>query len=355
MRARVLLSALILLVNLGFAQTAQPPYRELDVRYSNPDLGNADIAATLTEPESGGPFPAVVLIAGAGKMDRDETIEGQKPFRVLADYLTRRGIAVLRADKRGIHAPLAQFEEVTTKGFATGVEAAVRYLQSRSDIDQKQIGLIGHGEGAIEAVMVANDMPGIAFIVMLEGTGVPGEEVLLEQTERAEKAAGNMSKDQIKVDRRAGKMLYDMAREGKTIQEMRVAFAKFAFQVREDYDEDVSVAHWEQNLNHFQSPWLRFFLSYDPAPDIAKLKCPVLALNGAKDMQVIADQNAPAIKAALARGGNKDATVEILPGLNYLLQPANTGLAFEYASNPVAISPVALQKIGDWVARHTHR
>ena len=348
MRARVLLPALMLLAKFAFGDAPQPPYREMDAWYSNPDAPNVDLRATLTEPLTGGPFPAVLLTQGAGPQDRNETIGPLKPFQVLADYLTRRGIAVLRADKRGVGASLGSFKNVTTKGFATDAEAGVRYLQSRSEIDPKQIGLIGHGEGAIEAVMVANDIPSIAFVVLLEGTGVPGEQVLLEQTERAEKAA-NMPPGQIKVDRRVGKTLYEMAKQGKSESEMRAYL--FSYERSEGYDPGFT-AHWEKKLNSFQDPWLRFFLGYDPAPGLAKLRCPVLALSGGKDLQVIAEQNVPAMKAALAK--DKDARVEILPGLNYFLQPAQTGLAYEFPTSPVAMSPLALQKIGDWIAAHTH-
>ncbi len=259
MCARVLFLASLLLAIASFAGTPQSPYRELDVWYENPDAPDVELAATLTEPTSGGPFPAVLLITGAGPQDRDETIAGQKPFRVLADYLTRRGIAVLRADDRGVGASLGKFEGVTTKGFATDAEAGVRYLQSRKDIDPKQLGLIGHGEGAIEAVMVAGDIPSIAFVVMLEGTGVPGEEVLLEQTERAEKAAGNLPKDQIKTDRRVGELLYNMAKDGKNAADMRRALIDYSVRAEQDYD-DVSISQWKNKLKSFESPWLRFFL-----------------------------------------------------------------------------------------------
>lgn len=350
----VLFASLLFLAVIGVAEQPNPPYRATDVTYSNPDADNIELAATLTEPSEGGPFPAVLLITGAGPQDRDETIAGQKPFRVLADYLTRRGFAVLRADDRGVGQSMGRFEGVTTRGFSTDAGAGVRFLQSRSDIDSKQIGLIGHGEGALEAVMVADDIPSIAFVVMLEGTGVPGEQVLLEQTEQAEKASG-VPKQQIKRDRQVGAMLYDMAKNGATVSQMHQALADFNLRwLREQGDDGSTLAPWSTRVKRFNDPWLRFFLNYDPAPAIAKLKCPVLALNGAKDMQVIADQNAPAIKAALARGGNKNARIEVLPGLNYLLQPAQTGLAYEYASNPVAISPMALQIIGDWIAVHTH-
>ncbi|HZS54203.1 MAG TPA: alpha/beta fold hydrolase [Bryobacteraceae bacterium] len=346
--------ALILWASFGAADTPQTPYRTIEVTYSNPDAPGVTLAATLTEPASGGPFPAVLLITGAGPQDRDETISDQKPFRVLADYLTRRGIAVLRADDRGVGESTGRFEGVTTKGFSTDAEAGVRYLQSRTDIDPKQIGLLGHGEGAMIAAMVADDLPNIAFIVMLEATGVPGEQVLLEQTERAEKAA-DMPRDQIKADRQIGTILYDMAKQNKSVKDMRQALIAYDLRIiHEDGDTGVTTAPWATKLQSFEDPWLRFFLAYDPAPRLAKLKCPVLALSGEKDLQVIADQNVPAIKAALAQGGNKNATVEILPGLNYLLQPAKTGLVYEYASSPVAISPAVLQKIGDWIAAHTH-
>lgn len=354
MWAGMLFPAWLFVAHIGFADEPKPPYKEIDVAYSNPDLGNTELSGTLTEPAAGGPFPAVVLISGAGPQDRDETIAGQKPFRVLADYLTRRGVAVLRADDRGVGRSKGRFEGITTKGLSTDVEAGVRFLQGRSDIDSKQIGLIGHGEGALEAVMVAEDIPSIAFLVMLEGTGVPGEQVLLEQTEQAEKAAG-VPKLQIKKDHQVGAMLYDMAKNGAPVSQMYQALADFNLRwLRDQGDDGTTLAPWSARVKEINGPWLRFFLSYDPAPEIAKLKCPVLALNGAKDMQVIADQNAPAIKAALAQGGNKDTRVEVLPGLNYLLQPAQTGLAYEYASSPVAISPLALQTISDWITAHIH-
>ena len=347
-------AALLLVANIAFADESKLPYREIEVTYPNPDADNIQLAGTLTEPAAGGPFPAVVLISGAGPQDRDETIAGQKPFRVLADFLTRRGLAVLRVDDRGVGHSMGRFEGVTTKGFSTDAEAGVLFLKSRTEIDSKQIGLIGHGEGALEAVMVADDIPSIAFVVLLESPGVPGEQVLLEQTEEAEKASG-IAKLQIKKDRQVGTILYDMARNGATISQMHLALADFNLRwLRDQGDDGSTLAPWSAKVKRFNDPWLHFFLSYDPAPAIAQLKCPVLALNGGKDMQVIAEQNAPAIRAALARGGNKDAEVKVLPGLNYLLQPAQTGLAYEYASCPVAISPVALQTIGDWITTHTH-
>lgn len=322
------------------------PYAEQDVSYRNPDARDVVLAGTFTKPNEGGRFPAVLLLTSAGPQDRDETMSGHKPFFVLSDYLTRRGIAVLRVDDRGTGESTGNFELSTTEDFASDAEAGVRYLMGRSDVDQQHIGLIGHGEGAIIAPMVAVKIPQVAFIVLLAGTAVPGEEVLLEQTERGEATAG-IPKEQIKADRKIGKLMYDMIREGKSEAELRQALFRLPSEDRP------YIRAWHRQLHHLEAPWLRFFLSYDPAPTLEKLRCPVLALEGEKDTQVVPDQNVPAIKAALARGRNHDSEVDVLPKLNYMFQTANTGLGWEYETIQETISPAALKKIGDWIAKHT--
>src|ERR1700685_3135780 len=218
MRAGPLLAVAILGTATALLATArweEPkpafPYVQEDVSYSNPAARDVTLAGTLTKPATGGPFPAVLLITGAGPQDRDETTSGRRPFLVLADYLTRRGIAVLRVDDRGVAESTGNFDTSTTQDFASDAEAGVRYLLSRNDIDSKHIGLIGHGEGGIVAPMVAVKMPQVSFIVLLAGVGVSGEEVLLAQTERAEEAAG-ITDEQIEADFRIGKALYDIVR-----------------------------------------------------------------------------------------------------------------------------------------------
>jgi pimeloyl-ACP methyl ester carboxylesterase len=322
------------------------PYLDEPVRYSNPSAPDVVLAGTLTKPSSGGPFPAVLLITGAGPQDRDETIATHKPFLVLADYLTRRGIAVLRVDDRGTAESTGNFVAATTQDFASDAEAGVHYLLSRSEIDPKHIGLIGHGEGAIIATMVAANMPQVSFLVLLAGTAVSGEELLLAQTEAAEVAAG-VPGEQIEADRKIGKMLYDLVREGKSEIELRQAL----YTVNPKYKPFLET--WQRQLHHLETPWLRFFLNYDPAPALTKVKCPVLALDGEKDLNVVPDQNVPAMKAAFARGHNHDATVRVLPGLNYMFQTAKTGFAWEYPTIQETISPAALEIIGSWIAKHT--
>jgi pimeloyl-ACP methyl ester carboxylesterase len=330
-------------------QEPQPPfpYLEEEVSYSNPEARNVTLAGTFTAPATGGPFPAVLLISGAGPQDRDETIAGHKPFLVLSDFLTRRGIAVLRVDDRGTGASTGSFEKSTTEDFASDAEAGVRYLLQRKDVNARHIGLIGHGEGAIVAGMVAVKMPQqVSFLVLLAGTAVPGEQVLLLQTERSEKAA-HIPEDQIKADKKIGTMLYDLVKEGRSEAALHQALLSLP------QEERLFIAPWQRQLRRLKSPWLRFFLSYDPATALEKIKCPVLALEGEKDLQVIPDQNVRAMKAAFARGGNRDATVQVLPGLNYMFQTARTGLGYEYETIPETISPVALNRIGDWIQKHT--
>lgn len=318
------------------------PYDEQNVSYSNPEAEGVSLAGTFTKPSSGGPFPAVLLISGAGPQDRNESIAGHKPFLVIADYLTRRGMAVLRVDDRGTGESTGKFATATTQDFASDAEAGVHYLMSRDDVDQQHIGLLGHGEGAIIAPMVAVKMPQIAFLVLLAGTGVPGEEVLLAQTERAEETA-HVPPDQIKADKKIGKLLYDMVREGKSEVDLRKAL----FSLPEK--DKPYIEGWQRQLPGLEAPWLRFFLSYDPAPVLEKVKCPVLALEGEKDMQVVPDQNVPAIKKALERGGNHNSEVIILPKLNYMFQTADTGLGWEYGKISETIAPAVLAKIGDWI------
>ncbi len=340
--------ALVLTSVAPAAQEPKPPfpYSEEEVTYQNLQAEGVVLTGTFTKPDAGGPFPSVLLISGAGPQDRDETMSGHKPFLVLSDYLTRRGIAVLRVDDRGTGKSTGNFEKSTTEDFESDAEAGVKYLMGRADVDQKHIGLIGHGEGGIIAPMVAVKMPQVGFLVLLAATAVPGEEVLLEQTERSEIAA-DLPEDQIKADKKIGRMLYDMVREGKSAAELRRALFELP---RKD---ESFLAFWQRRIPRLEAPWLRFFLSYDPAPTLEKVKCPVLALFGEKDLQVIPEQNVRAVKAAFAKGGNRDAKIQVLPGLNYLFQTAKTGFGWEYEKIPETMSAKALDEIGTWIAKRT--
>ncbi len=319
------------------------PYREEEVTYQNKAAKDVTLAATLTLPQGKGPFAAVVLITGSGPQDRNEEVWGHRPFLVLADYLTRRGIAVLRADDRGVGKSTGNFATATTADFATDAEAGMAYLKTRPEINPHKIGLIGHSEGGIIAPMVAARNPDVAFIVMMAGTGVPGDQVLTEQT-RLITEAGGAAHDAAEKAAARERELLALLREEKDS-------AVLEKKLREKLAGELPEAQVGTALRQLSSPWLRYFIDYDPAPALRKVKCPVLDINGEKDLQVPPQQNLPAIRKALEEGGNKHFEVVELPGLNHLFQTTKTGSPTEYAQIEETISPLALEKIAGWVAK----
>jgi pimeloyl-ACP methyl ester carboxylesterase len=319
------------------------PYREEEVSCENKSAG-IKLAATLTIPQGKGPFPAVVLITGSGPQDRDESLLGHKPFLILADYLTRRGIAVLRADDRGIGGSQGDFAAAATPDFVTDTEAGVAYLKTRSEIDPHQIGLIGHSEGGIVAPLVAVQNPDIAFIVLMAGPSVPLAQVLSAQLRLILEASGMRQAD---VDKKAEqqrtmlKLVREHTDNAVLEKKMKEEFAGAA------PDEQMGV-----QAKMIGSRWFRWLLDYDPGATLRKVRCPVLAINGEKDLQVPPKQNLPAISEALKEGGNPDYKVEELPGLNHLFQTARTGALSEYAEIEETMSPVALETVSDWIVKH---
>ena len=318
------------------------PYREEEVTYANKAAGNT-LAGTLTIPPGKGPFPAVLLISGSGPNDRDETVFGHKPFLVLSDYLTRKGIVVLRADKRGIGKSTGDLAHATTADFATDAEAGVQYLKTRAEADPRRIGLIGHSEGGTVAPMLAAGDPGVRFIVLMAGPGVPGDQIIVEQGRLIEEAAG-ATKEKAAQDA-------DKQRELFALVEKEKDGAILDKELRANLAGRVPDAQIDMAIQQVTSPWMRYTLTYDPATALRKVACPVLALNGEKDLQVSAAQNLPAIKKALEEGGNKQIEIDELPGLNHLFQTAKTGSPTEYAQIEETISPVALDKVASWILK----
>lgn len=317
------------------------PYREEEVSYENKVQGDT-LAGTLTIPPGKGPFTAVLLITGSGPQDRDESLMGHKPFLVLSDWLTRKGIEVLRVDDRGVGKSTGVFAAATTADFATDVGAGVAFLKTRPEVNPKKIGLIGHSEGAVIAPMVAARNPDVAFIVMLAGSAVPGAQILVEQKKLTEEAAG-MSKDE--AQKKAQEELAELA-----LVVSEKDNPELEKDLREKLQADqVNETELGAEVKMLTAPWFRYFLAYDPAPALRQLKCPVLALNGEKDLQVPPSQNLPVIRKALRDAGNPHDEVDELPALNHLFQTAKTGSPSEYASIEETISPVALEKISSWI------
>ena len=331
------------------------PYAEEEVRFENKGAG-VQLAGTLTLPPGKGSFPAVVLITGSGPQDRDESLMGHKPFLVIADALTRRGIAVLRYDDRGTARSTGDFRKATTADFATDVEAAVAYLRTRKEINARRIGLIGHSEGGIIAPLVASRNRDIRCIVLLAGTGLRGEEIILSQQQLIAQANGGWGKpaqDMLDVNRGAMDIIVRDSMRLEHVDTIKQQLAAYFDQrsaqvpvLRSGGSEATRLA-----IDQLTSPWMEYFLAYDPVPALEQVRCPVLAMAGSKDLQVSPEENLVAIGRALEKGGNKHFEVKEFPELNHLFQECRTGLPAEYATIEQTFSPVALEFMVNWVTK----
>lgn len=336
-------------------QTPQPPfpYRSESLIYPHPTAGFS-LAGTLTIPEGAGPFPAVVLISGSGAQDRDETLLGHKPFLVIADYLSRHGIAVLRFDDRGVGQSGGNHATATSADFATDVAAGIAFLKTRREIDPTRIGLIGHSEGGLIAPIVAAADPAVAFLVLLAGPGVSGDAIVLLQQKLIAQASGTPDTE-IEKGASFNKMAFEVVKKEPDNEKVAAVLAPTLRQVLAENPGFSSLSATEQEaqvqaqLKTLTSPWFRYFLSFDPVSALRQVKCPVLALNGSKDLQVAPSQNLPPIGAALKKARNKDFELLELPGLNHLFQHTNTGSPEEYALIEETFAPEALQKIVSWL------
>jgi uncharacterized protein len=311
------------------------PYREENLTYESPAAG-IKIGATLTMPNGRGPFPAVVLITGSGQQDRDESALDHKPFLVLADHLTRQGFAVLRSDDRGIGKSGGVFVTSTNADFANDTEAAIAYLKTRREIDSHRVGLIGHSGGGIIAPMVAARHRDVAFVVLMAGPGVRGDQVIVEQVVASAEAEGVSHVAAIeegKTQRRIEDLIMQGHNDASLKEKLRPILG----------------AKTDAVVPQFTTPWHREFLSYDPAPALRRVSCPVLAMIGQKDVQVLPNPNLPAIRKALQEGGNNHFEVIEMPGLKHLFQTAKTGAVSEYGKIEETISPLALEKIVGWI------
>jgi pimeloyl-ACP methyl ester carboxylesterase len=337
------------------------PYNSEDLEYDGITSG-IHYSGTLTYPKSGGPFPAAVLITGSGQQDRDETIFGHKLFAVIADYLTKRGYAVLRVDDRGIGKSTGNISEATSRDFAKDVETSLQELQKRKDIDRKRTGLIGHSEGALIASIAASESTGIDFIIMLAGPGLKGSALLELQNEAAARSQGASAEMAESYKRLSAAVIQAALSSHDTavqMQEVWKSFLSWKKTVRPEAVTNMGMGNDTRSRNFLRAqlerlntPWMHYFLQTDPADYISKLHCKVLALNGAKDIQVVPDQNLAGIDSALRQSAVKIYTTEKIPGLNHLFQHCKTCTIAEYAQLEESFAPEVLQIMGDWLDKN---
>ncbi len=318
------------------------PYRDEMATIANG--AQATLAGTLTRPDGKGPFPAVVLVSGSGPNTRDEAVFNHKIFLVLADYLARNGIAVLRYDKRGIGQSTGDYGKATTAEFTSDAQAAAAWLRAQPGIDARHVGLVGHSEGGLIVPAVAVADPKTAFIVLMAGPGLPGDKLLLRQQALIAKASG-VPDATVTQNLAITERVYDAVKAAKTEADAIAA-------ARAVLDPEVAKGtltrdRADASIKQVTSAWMRAFLASDPVPVLQKVRVPVLALGGSLDLQVPAAEDLAAIKTALK--ADRDVTVTELPGLNHLFQDAKTGSPAEYATIEQTVSPAALKIVGDWI------
>lgn len=343
-------------------QTPKPPfpYTTEDITYFNASH-SIRYGATISIPEGNGPFPAVLLITGSGQQNRDEAILGHKPFAVIADYLVRRGFVVLRVDDRGTGETTGDVMGATSRDFANDALVSLAYLQHRKEVNKNKIGLLGHSEGGMIAQMIAAERKDIRYIVMLAGPGEKIPALMLHQNEAVFLAAG-MPKTNVDAYLKLYKDLLSTASKG-TAEEARSGTMKRLSQwIAETpaavvasttgiVDEASKKTFVDIFVEQVHSAWYRYFLQYDPAPTLQKIKADVLALNGDRDIQVVAKTNLPAIEAALKKSGSKHFEVKAISGLNHLFQHCRSCTIQEYGQLEETIAPEVLKMIGDWLTK----
>lgn len=330
-------------IQVNRPQEPAPPYlyRSEEVTFENKKAG-VTLAGTLTLPQTGSNFPVAVLITGSGKQNRDEEILGHKPFLIISDYLTRNGIAVLRYDDRGMPPSTGDFESATSADFAEDVASAIEYLKTRKEINRKKIGLIGHSEGGMIAPMVASASKDVNFIVLLAGPGIKCDELMLLQKRLIEEKMG-LNQMQVEASQQLIKGAYQIitnsTSNGASLRDSVANYLKGS----------LSKEQLQSFSEQITTPWFTYFLRFAPAVYLSKVKCPVLALNGSKDLQVAPKENLAGIKVHVEKGGNKQVTTLELENLNHLFQECTTGLPTEYGTIEQTCSPRMLEALKDWI------
>lgn len=314
---------------------------------------------TLTIPEGEGPFPAAILISGSGPTDRDETILDHKIFLVIANHLTRQGIAVLRYDDRGVGESEGNHYKATSMDLADDTKAAFLALSNHKTIDAKHIGLIGHSEGGMIAPIVASSTSAIDYIVLLAGPGVAINELMAEQNRQVYKSLG-LPKDELDRNETFNKSLYNIFDTDRPVAELYDTLLPFIHQYYESIPEEYQSlfspskeVFYMAIVGSLSSPWFRYFLQFDPEPYLEKTTCPIFAVNGSKDIQVISSQNLGGIEEILTNAGHQDFSIKEYPNLNHLFQHCTACTVQEYGELEESFSEKVLSDVSKWILDKT--
>ena len=340
--------------------STEPPevarYQREQLEFSNGDI---TLAGDLTLPDPGGPHPAVILISGSGGQDRDSNFYGFRVFEALADHIASRGIAVLRFDDRGTGGSTGDWLQTTLQDRASDVAAALAWLQANDDIDSERIGLVGHSEGGLVALIVATQTDGIAHLALLATPAVRGDELLRAQQLKILEVSG-ADPEMIEQAQAHQELVLRAALTGEgwdAVEQSVRTLARQQIEAMPDdvrKDADLVEAYLEvaipQQMESLQSPWFRSFIQYDPKPDVLVLDIPVLTLFGVLDTQVPVDQNSTAMSEALDESNISSYSLASIWPANHLFQEAETGGIDEYAVLDPEFAPEFLEFLLDWLA-----
>ena len=320
------------------------PYNSQDISFYN-DVDKIKLAGTLTTPKNKKNFPTVILITGSGPQNRNEEAMNHKPFLVISDYLTRNGIAVLRYDDRGVGESEGDYSTANSKDLSRDTEAAIKFLKSRKEINKNKIGLIGHSEGGLIAPMIATNSEDVSFLVLLAGPGLKGEELLLLQKKLTEQKSG-INELAVNKSQEIFKGAYDIISDFRgNDDELRNMLKKY---FNQKFNNAIGKSQLNSLIQQMTSPWMKYFIKYDPSSVLEKIDVPVLALFGKNDLQVPAIENSKVFEEI----DNKNIQILLLDNLNHLFQESKTGLPNEYSHIEETISPKVLNIVSKWITEH---
>lgn len=333
-------------ITMNRPQEPKPPfsYHTEEIIFESAD--QTRLSGTLSLPKKTGKFPLVIIISGSGPQDRDGLVFGHKPYLILADHLTKNGIGVLRYDERGVGKSAGNFASANIETLSSDVIAAMEYAVSRKDFEISQLGLIGHSIGGLIAPRIASQHPEINFIVLMAGPGIHGEQVMLEQKADLERKLG-LNEIQIAQGQELVKGAYDIiTQSGLNEADLKDSVTNFYI---EKYGALIPANQRQALVNQVTGNEVVDLIRSKPEEYLSKVQCPVLALNGDHDFQVLSSSNLPAIEKVLKENGNTQVTTIELKGINHLFQESETGLLDEYSKIEQTMAPKVLDLIKDWI------
>ncbi len=332
------------------------PYPTRELTTTNPKDG-IKRAGVLSIPKGTGKFPVVIIESGSGAHDRHGTFAQHKPYLVIGDYLTRKGIATYRTDDRGVGKSTGVDRDASYEDLAGDMLAMIADLKKQPEIDGTKIGIMGHSQGGTIAPLAAAQSGDVAFVIMLAGMGVNGQQVMYDQKRLILQSAGVEGDQLAKINALQKKMLELIATDAPKDQLLQHIEKSIAAEMNEEQQKQLTAENKKQLIDQayatITAQFMKSLIKNDPQTYLTKVKVPVLAIFGDKDLQVEPISNEQGVKKHLATAGNTDVTTWIVPQMSHNLQKTETGKLEEYGRNPQTVRPDVLEKIASWIQSKT--